>query len=54
MIAVIHHASFHYTTYVRRAYVQWEMHNDLEPKIKKIKNFKNILVNPHLIMYIKE
>jgi len=53
LVAVIHYVSNHYLTYVRRAHGKWERHNDLEQKIKKIKNIEKIKVNPHLLMYIE-
>ncbi|XP_022167826.1 uncharacterized protein LOC111031981 [Myzus persicae] len=53
LVAVIHYVSFHYMTYVRRAYGKWERHNDLEQKIKKIKSIEKTKVNPHLLLYIE-
>lgn len=37
-------------TYIRRNYGEWELHNDLQQKIKRIKNIKKIKVKPHAII----
>jgi len=40
--------------YIRRNNGNWELHNDLQPKIQKIHNKESVKsLNPHILMYIK-
>lgn len=43
----------HYVSYIRRNDGLWEIHNDLQKKIKKFTDAGNKRVNPHCLVYIK-
>lgn len=43
----------HYVSHIKRE-KKWETHNDLLKKVLTFVEDKNKLVNPHMLMYIKE
>jgi len=54
LVSIINYFSGHYVAYVRRYDGNWELHNDIQPKIEKIRNKDSIRnINPHILMYIK-
>jgi len=43
----------HYVSYVYRASGFWELHDDLNRKIKRLNNIKNVSVTPHILYFIR-
>lgn len=43
----------HYVCYTLRAGGFWDLHDDLQRKVKRLNNINNIMITPHLMFYIR-